>query len=330
MNKTNGKFVISLDFELMWGMKDVTTLAAYGDCIKGVHTALPHLLTMFREFEIRATFSTVGFLFFDDKKSLLENLPTILPQYDKEFLSPYGKYMSTVGENGSEDSYHFGKYLIEEIKKHPEQEIGTHTFSHYYCLERGQSAEAFKADLAKAMEVGEKNGIKIQSLVFPKNQFNEEYLKICADLGIACYRGNESSWLYAAADGKAKNNLLKRALRLIDAYINLSGHHCYSGEYLQKNRPMNIPSSRFLRPFSKKLAFLDILKLQRIKNSMTHAAKNGLLYHLWWHPHNFGIHQSENFAFLAKILQHYQFLHQKYGFQSLTMIETAGFLSEYD
>ena len=56
---------------------------------------------------------------------------------------------------------------------------------------------------------------------------------------------------------------------------------------------------------------------------MTHAAKQNLVYHLWWHPHNFGINQAENIAFLNRILDHYQLLNKKYGFKSYTMSALA-------
>jgi hypothetical protein len=56
---------------------------------------------------------------------------------------------------------------------------------------------------------------------------------------------------------------------------------------------------------------------------MSHAAKKNLTYHLWWHPHNFGANQEENFRFLEKILIHYQKLHKKYGFESYSMSELA-------
>ena len=56
---------------------------------------------------------------------------------------------------------------------------------------------------------------------------------------------------------------------------------------------------------------------------MSYAAKMGLIYHLWWHPHNFGANQDKNFAFLEKILNHYDDLHLKYNFESHTMTSTA-------
>lgn len=43
-----------------------------------------------------------------------------------------------------------------------------------------------------------------------------------------------------------------------------------------------------LRPYSPRLSFLEGLRLRRIRHEMVHAAKKGELYHLWWHPYNFG------------------------------------------
>ena len=110
---------------------------------------------------------------------------------------------------------------------------------------------------------------------------------------------------------------------MIDSYINVSGHNCYSGEYLKSRFPVDIPSSRLLRPYSPALAILEPLRLMRIKRGMTYAAKNNLTYHLWWHPHNFGIHQYKNFAVLEEILKHHKKLHLKYNFQSVTMSKLA-------
>lgn len=56
---------------------------------------------------------------------------------------------------------------------------------------------------------------------------------------------------------------------------------------------------------------------------MTYAAKHGEMYHLWWHPHNFGANMNENFHFLEEVLQTYKTLHLQYGMVSMTMKEYA-------
>ena len=329
MPNHRGSFVISLDFELMWGVRDVATKSSYGRNILGVHQVIPRLLDCFTKYQIHATFATVGFLFFETKEEMLQHLPQRKPQYKNAVLTPYGDYLNhEVGENYKDDLYHFAPQLIELIKNTPHQEISTHTFSHYYCLEEGQSIEDFEQDLKQAISAARLRGCEIKSIIFPRNQFNPEYLKVCIQYGVHIYRNNERSWIYKSRN-RDKESKLRRAIRLINAYLNLSGHHCYSDEEMyQGGELVDIPSSRFLRPFSRKLAFLDGLRLRRIKRAMTYAAKNNKMFHLWWHPHNFGINQDENFSFLTKILEHYRELNHKYQFQSINMLELSELLQQ--
>ena len=56
---------------------------------------------------------------------------------------------------------------------------------------------------------------------------------------------------------------------------------------------------------------------------MEYATKNNEVFHLWWHPNNFGRHQKENFKMLKIILDHYSSLNKIYNFNSLTMEELA-------
>jgi hypothetical protein len=56
---------------------------------------------------------------------------------------------------------------------------------------------------------------------------------------------------------------------------------------------------------------------------MTYAAKNNLVYHLWWHPHNFGVNLDQNIIMLNKILLHYKNLNKKYNFESITMSDLS-------
>lgn len=317
----NGKFIISLDFELYWGVRDKLSLAQYGDNIKGVHQAIPRLLEIFARYDVNATFATVGLLFFETKDEMLKHLPQQKPNYQNSSLSPYD-HINNIGNSYKEDVYHYAPQLIKLIQQYPQHEIASHTFSHYYCLEKGQTVHDFKADLQAAKDAANKLGIELSSLVFPRNQFNNEYLEVCKDAGITSIRGNEDFWLYAARND-ADESAIRRSLRLLDSYTNISGHHCFDARSIEQKLPVNIPASRFLRPYSPKLKMFDALRLKRITSAMSYAAKNQLCYHLWWHPHNFGINQYENFSFLEKILQHYRTLHQQYEFESSTMRSLA-------
>lgn len=319
-----GHFVISLDFEIYWGVRDVVELSQYKENLLGVRKAIPAMLDLFSKYNISTTFATVGFLFFNDKKELLDGLPGKIPEYNNDRISPYKGHFNTVGENEKEDPLHFAPSLINKIQQSG-QEIGCHTFSHYYCLEDGQTIEDFKADLQAAKRVAAKRGITLKSFVFPRNQYNQQYLNVCKEEGITSFRGNERSKLFSAKN-HGRSTAYRRPFRLMDAYINLSGYNCYDTNDMISSEPVNIPASRFLRPYSKKLAFLDGLRLKRITNSMTYAAKNKQVYHLWWHPHNVGINIPENMGFLEKILRHYQTLSARYGFTSSSMAQLAELL----
>lgn len=313
----HGVFTASLDFELYWGVRDKKSIEQYRHNLLGVRQAVPEMLKVFQEYGIHATWATVGFLLFDSKESLLNNLPQALPNYEHDVLSPYDYIRSTAE---LEAAYHFAPDLVQMIAAGDGQEIGTHTFSHYYCLEKGQTLKQFTADIRAAVTAAQAMGLRTDSIVFPRNQSNPNYLATLCQQGIRCYRGNEQSWIYrASADDR--ETLVQRALRLLDAYLNLSGHNTYHLADCLREPPFNFPASRFLRPYSMRLSGLDWLRLRRIREAMNDAAINGKLFHLWWHPHNFGVNIPQNIRFLTKIAEHYQYLNRRYGMQSLNMGE---------
>ena len=319
-NISPGTLVISLDLELYWGMRDVISIDGYQQNLAGVRQAIVAMLQLFEQYQVHATWATVGFLYHADLEQLKNNLPSKLPSYSKSKLSPY-KYIDTsISSEVSE--LHFCPDIIDSIAQCSGQEVATHTFSHYYCLETGQTQAEFAADLQAAIAVAQQAKIKTKSLVFPRNQYNEAYLQTVAEQGIQCYRGNPSSPIYNEENGDG-DRPKKRILRLLDAYLNLTGHNTYSRSQLQSSYPINIPASHFLRPYSPKLKPLDGLRLRRIESSLQYAANRGEIYHLWWHPHNFGINLSENLNFLEQILKSYQNLNRQNKMQSLSMGEVA-------
>lgn len=332
MKKGVGHFVISLDFELFWGMFDKHTVLSYGERIIGVNTAIPKMLALFSEYKIHATWATVGMLMVRNKDELIAYLPetSVQPRYEDESLSSYN-YIKTaqIGTNESDDPYHFGSSLVKKILDTPHQEIGNHTFSHFYCIDGVKNKpEIFAADLSAFNKIAETYNISATSMVFPRNQTNKDSLRVCAEKGISAYRGNEDSFIYRARKD-SKQSLLIRGVRLLDHYFNLTGHHIYT-LYGNKELPINIPSSRFLRPWSNSLSFFEPLKIRRIKKAMTHAAKHNKIFHLWWHPHNFGIDQEENFKNLIKILKHSKKLQEKYGMVSASMSDVVKYASLSD
>jgi len=320
-----GSFTISLDFELYWGMRDKVTLDDYRENLLGVWTAVPKMLSLFEQYQIHATWATVGFLFLEDEKELRANLPEVLPDYKDEKLSPY-VYIERLKPSELRcdvfKKMHFAKNLIEQIAIVPFQELATHTYSHFYTREPSVTEESFEADLKQAIKTGKDNNVTLNSLVFPRNQIDKESVEQLVNAGIKTYRGNPDHWAYR--EGESGKHFLQRVYRFFDIYINLSGYHTTLPS-VNAQGLVELKSGMFMRAFSKKLSMLEKLKLRRVKNAMTEAAKNGKNFHLWWHPHNFGVDQEENMAILKEVLDHFDVLKEKYGMLSLNMQESGAF-----
>src|SRR5262249_52290786 len=224
--------------------------------------------------------------------------PRDLPAYDDPRLSPYA---DPVGQGEDDDPLHYAPSLLRLIRGYPRQEIGTHTFSHYYCLEGGQTREAFAADLASARAIARANGVEVRSIIFPRNQFNPDYADVLMSAGIDCYRSNERGWMYNYHDPVYGGSRSQRAVRKADSYVSLSGPNLTSwGDLRTECGLCQVPSSRFLRPYSPGLRHLEPLRLRRIARDVRLAASSGRVFHLWWHPHNFGKFTDENLAFLRR------------------------------
>lgn len=315
-----GRFIISLDMELMWGVRDKSTKETYGRRILGEREAIPAMLDLFERTGIHATWAVVGMAMCDGVDELLARAPKERPTYDDARQSAYS-YISEAGSSEREDPYYFAPSMVRRVASCPHQEICTHTFSHYYCLEPGQKPSQFAADLEAARRQMSDWGLSCNSIVFPRNQYAPEHLKICAAKGVSVFRGNERSWFYRSVtnDGQVA---VRRLGRLIDTYLPLSGANL--------NRPakagpvVNIPSSRLLRAYNRKFQRLEGLRLRRITSAMTQAAKSDSAFHLWWHPHNFGADTDENMEFLSRVLDHYRSLRDDHGMGSATMSEAAG------
>jgi peptidoglycan/xylan/chitin deacetylase (PgdA/CDA1 family) len=317
----NGFLVISLDFELLWGVFDKVDYKEKETYFNNTRKVIPEILNLFSEYQIHATWATVGMLFNSNWEEWRGNAPALLPDYKNTNLSAY-EYGKALNSRETE-LFCFAKDLIQQIQNTPDQEIGTHTYSHYYCLEEGQTLASFKADLVKSIKLAKQMGIELKSLVFPRNQFNEDYLKVCYELGIENVRSNPTDWYWKDTQNDSLKN---KIFRTGDAYLGLNNKsYKLTDLNVEKGKALSQKASRLLRPYSPN-KFLNDLKLKRIKSEMTTAAKNNEIYHLWWHPHNFGNNSTENIANLKDLLQHYKHCNLKYKFDSLNMAEVGLFI----
>lgn len=310
--------MLSLDFELHWGIHDKRSVADYRQNLTAVRSVVPRLLDVFAEHRLHATWATVGFLFCDGVDELHSFAPALRPRYERPERSPY-RLLPQLGSSEATDPDHFAPTLLAQIRETPGQEIASHTFSHYYALEPGADLASFRADLQAARRVAQAKGIELESLVFPRNQYSPAHLAVAAEEGFLAFRGQPSHWMYRPRSEDSESRA-RRAARLIDAYVPISGSH---SARVGPGAPRDVPASRFLRPYSARLARVEGLREQRVLRGMSRAARSGQSFHLWWHPHNFGRHTEANFALLGRIASHFDVLRDRYGLRSLTMAEAA-------
>jgi peptidoglycan/xylan/chitin deacetylase (PgdA/CDA1 family) len=311
-------FIVSLDFELYWGVRDLMTVEAYRSHLEGVRVVVPRLLQLFRDYEIRATWATVGFLMLRDVADLRAHYPERLPGYRRTKLCPY-RYVDREGAS-LERALHFAPDLVGRILATPGQELATHTFSHFYCLERPASVEAFRADLQVTRALARSRfGADVRSLVFPRNQYTPDHVRAAAELGITAYRGNPETWMYRPRSVEEESRV-RRLARFADAFLPVSSDLSF---LLRDAEPVNVPASRFLRPWGARERWAEPLRLARIQRELRAAAERGRAYHLWWHPHNFGARPDENLAALATVLDELARLRRSHGMRSVTMADAA-------
>jgi peptidoglycan/xylan/chitin deacetylase (PgdA/CDA1 family) len=316
-----GTFVVSLDFELHWGVRDRFTVERYAANLRGAREVIPRMLERFEASGVRASWATVGMLFCESREELLDRMPERLPEYEDPRLSPYTE-IRALGADERADPLHFAPSLIRAVAATPGQEVATHTFSHFYCREPGQTVEDFEADLRAAVGVARDAGVELRSIVFPRNQVNHDYLPVCARYGLVAYRGNPAVWMHDSRSGVAETPL-RRAGRLLDAYLPLSGAESRPPGRSRPGGLVDVPANRFLRPRLRPLALLEPRKVRRVLAELSDAALRGGLYHLWWHPHNFGVQQDQHLAQLDAVLERFRLLREETGMRSMTMAEVA-------
>ena len=317
----SSQLVFSLDFELMWGVRDHRSVSDYGDAVLGVRKALPELLRLFDMFGVKATWATVGLLFARNRKEMLDHFPDIRPEYQNTTLSPLNAVRELIGEDEAADPYHYGRSLVDQVIQSGRHEVATHTYTHYYCLEPGQSIKAFEADLASAIAISSAAGVRPSSIVFPRNQMTAEHVAAAGRLGIVVFRGNPTSFMYHARP-EEDNNPLVRGLRLMDACVPITGRMSYLAPFRVAGC-VDSRASRFFRPYTPRLGKFNDWHVRRIVREMEVAAREGETYHLWCHPHNFGRHTERQLERLKTLLQAFQSMQDTYGMSSVTMTENA-------
>lgn len=317
-----GIFTISLDFELHWGVFDKKDRHSRQACYQNTLAIVPRMLQLFAYYDVHVTWATVGSLLAKDEKQWEQLKPSVQPNYINKNLSAY----NYAAQNGLDEKCrwaHFAPQSVASILQYPGQELGTHTFSHYYCLEQYNSTEAFDADLKAANRAASHFGSQMVSLVFPRNQFNPQNLATCYANGIKVVRSNPSTWFWSPIPDTG-TSLFRKIFRTGDAYVPMStirNSYALTSLKIEKGLPLQLPASRLLRSWTPRYGVANKLALKRVVQELQTAAAKKECYHLWWHPENFGDYPEQNLENLKVVLEEYKKLQNRFGMKSWNMGE---------
>jgi len=325
-----GMFVISLDFELHWGSIDKQLLTEeVKKRLYNTKKVVPSILDLFQENQIHATWAVVGMLFNQTAEEWKKNKPKHSDQFYAYFDRHYKVENSKNFISNLDAEFFFAPTLITKINQTNGQEIASHTYGHYCYRDLGKNIEEFKQDLVAAKSIATSKGLELDTLVFPRNQYDNCCLQTCTELGISIVRTNPTSWYWDADSGFS---IARKVFRTLDNFNLTDTSKVYRLEKIleeNSNPPFKLRASRILKPWRKNSFLLNRLKIERIKREMTFAAQSKSYYHLWWHPENYGENPVECMEELTDIVNHFNTLKNKYGYASFNMKEAANYFTSF-
>ena len=307
----NGIFVLSLDFEMMWGsIFNKNVYNGYATRCKNIEYILEGVMNKIQEYDIHATWATVGGIACSSKEEACELA-------SPRISDPYGELSLIDTIKDFPDSL-FPKYFdpafVKKISETPGQELATHTFSHFYLDEHSDRYQKLDDEIKASKTIFNKFNNQVNSIVMPKNQCDNEMLNILAKNQIYIFRGPQVSSFFE----KSKH---RRIYRFLDAYFPICGSSLYSLKDIYNNGFYNVRASRFFRFYFSKLKFFEFLKLIRVKREIRKCAKKKLVYHLWFHPHNLGTNVNKNLRTLTNLFKYVCKMKKKYNLVSVNMRE---------
>ena len=292
-----GAFVLSLDFELIWGTLDIAGAAGFRrQCEIERTEVVEQLLELFIEFEIPATWLVVGHL-------LLERCDAVNGVRHPEIVRPRHAWCSAdwfardPGGDEIDAPLFFGRSLVEKIRRCPvPQEIGSHSFSHVIFGDPGCSAATARSELEACSRAAQEIRIDLRSFSFPRNDVGHQGL--LKEYGFTCFRGPEPRWYQAPT---------------VPSVIRRLGHLC---DVLAARRPpavlprrtkdglIDIPGSMVYFPAHGPRRFLPMAwRVNRALRGIDLAAQTRRVFHLWMHPTNMADSPDKMFEGLRRILE---------------------------
>jgi peptidoglycan/xylan/chitin deacetylase (PgdA/CDA1 family) len=290
----DGFFVLSFDFELIWGTLDICGPQGFArQCETERTVVVDRLLAFLATHGLPSTWFVVGHLLLD----------RCAPQggvKHPEIVRPRHAWVQGdwfTHDPGSDEAaapHYYGRALVEKILScGTPQEIGAHSFSHVIFGDPGCSREAAQSELAACVSAARALGLTMRSFAFPRNSVG--HLDLLPAHGFSCFRGPDPTWY------ESWPHAARRAAHLWDVAW------AAAPPIVQPVRVAdglwNIPGSMVYLPRHGVRRFIPMSR--RVKRAMEglDRARRGGIFHLWMHPTNLVDDLEGMFSGLERILE---------------------------
>lgn len=311
-----GVFTFSLDFELVWGSRDL-----YPDPAPLVAQALVTreqvfgpLLDMFVKHGIVATWATVGSLFLDRARREGGTLhPDVVPPQHAWWPRPW---FDGVPE-GTEDEHPawYGRSLLRRLQD-AGQDIGSHSFSHPIFSDPGCSREAADTDLARCVAAAEALGISLRSFVFPRNCAG--HVDLLKKHGFTCWRSHEPVWYRHGAVPGA----VRRVAHFAEVAVGAPAPTVMP--FRDPHGLWCIPSSGSFLPTEGVRRHIPLRRrTRRATRSIDLAARDRRISHFWLHPINLAQEPERLLRSIRHIVEHAARLRDQRRLEICSMADIA-------
>jgi peptidoglycan/xylan/chitin deacetylase (PgdA/CDA1 family) len=265
-----GTFIISLDCEGKWGMADTLQPVHQQLTDDSLARAYDQLVTLFGRYDVPATFAYVmAFTLTPEERRGFAHILEPRPDHEDRWVAHHWSDLRAGRDQGW-----FQPHALDVVKADGRHEIACHGFSHRSLADQAASPEAAEADLAAAIAAARMKGVRLSTLVFPRNEVGN--LDVVRKLGFLGYRdrlrrSGGSAW---------------PLLRLAEEFNVWPA--------LQHGRPpraedglVRIPAGYFFNWRHGARRYVPAgVTIRRWDSLLTRSARHGSVAHLWLHPHN--------------------------------------------
>jgi peptidoglycan/xylan/chitin deacetylase (PgdA/CDA1 family) len=321
-------FTISLDFELLWGSFDsgkhrkfIARLARNGGAFDTTRSIVDRLLELFRKYEVRVTWATVGHLFLDRCEMQNGVKHADMPRPKHSWFARDWYAYDPCSDFRTEPLW-YGRDMIEKIlAAEPRHDVGSHSFSHVIFSDAGCTAEVAEGEIRKCVELARSFDLKMKSFVFPRNQAG--HLDILRKYGFSVTRGNPPFWFF-----KFRNRTLRRMGHVIDDVLAITPD-C--------GLPEKSASGIWVAPVSMFLQSMDgarrlipgSSRIRKAVRGIERAIREQSMFHLSFHPtENLCFQTDQMFDVLEKIVAHAARRRDEGKLQVMTMADIGAACEE--